>query len=105
MQVWRRLLELELMGHPPDKCEMIILGGTWDSYDAEYRDYFIHQLFYACNVFHKFSLRMHGELSHLTREWANQNPFTKGMAFDPESVSRAGEPCMTVRLVVGYLLL
>ena len=43
-QTWRRLLELELMGHPPDKVEMIVLGGTWDSYAPEYREEFIRQV-------------------------------------------------------------
>eukprot|EP00051_Salpingoeca_urceolata_P005217 m.71303 g.71303 ORF g.71303 m.71303 type:complete len:806 (+) comp14156_c0_seq2:172-2589(+) len=83
-QVWRRLLELEVMGHPPDKCEMIVLGGTWDSYDKAYRDEFVHGLFYACNVFHRFSLRMRGDLSHLTQQWLATDPWTKGLAFDPD---------------------
>eukprot|EP00121_Abeoforma_whisleri_P016865 Awhi_evm1s15459 len=85
-QIWRRLMELELMGHPPDKLEMIILGGTWDSYDEKYREYFLHQIFYACNVFSRISLRMDGDLSHLTREWADLNPFRKGMRFDESKV-------------------
>jgi hypothetical protein len=48
------------MGHPPDKCEMIILGGTWDCYGLPYREDFITRLFYACNVYHRISIRMKG---------------------------------------------
>eukprot|EP00854_Cymbomonas_tetramitiformis_P008508 gene8508-10103_t len=83
-QIWRRLMELEFMGHPPDKIEIIVLGGTWDSYPAEYREEFILQTFYACNMFHRISLRLAGDLSHLTREWADQNPFQQGLGFDKE---------------------
>ncbi|KNC82211.1 hypothetical protein SARC_05509, partial [Sphaeroforma arctica JP610] len=81
-QIFRRLLELEMMGHPPDKCEMIILGGTWDSYDEKYRDYFINQIFYACNEFHRVSIRLNGDLSHFTREWVGLNPMQAGLRFD-----------------------
>eukprot|EP01134_Creolimax_fragrantissima_P007795 CFRG7795T1 len=81
-QIFRRLLELEMMGHPPDKCEMIILGGTWDSYEENYRDNFIHQLFYACNMFSRVSIRLNGDLAALTKEWVSLNPFMHGLAFD-----------------------
>eukprot|EP00959_Pyramimonas_sp_CCMP1952_P106990 2236202-Pyramimonas_sp.AAC.2 len=84
-QIWRRLLELEFMGHPPDKLEIIVLGGTWDSYEPEYREHFITQIFYACNVFHRFSMRMNGDLTPLTHEWAKQSPFQKGLSFDAEN--------------------
>ena len=68
-QMWRRLLELEMMGHPPDKLEVIVLGGTWDSYEESYRHRFVQELFYACNVYARFALRMNGDLTPLTREW------------------------------------
>jgi len=68
---------------------MIVLGGTWDSYAPAYRDEFIRQVFYACNVFHRFSLRLDGDLTPLTREWAALNPFKHGMSFDPTGVIKA----------------
>lgn len=37
-------------GHPIDKIEIIILGGTYSSYPAEYRKWFIHSLIYAANI-------------------------------------------------------
>lgn len=38
-------------GHPVDKCEVIILGGTWHSYPKNYRDKFITSIYYAANTF------------------------------------------------------
>jgi ELP3 family radical SAM enzyme/protein acetyltransferase len=37
-------------GLPVDKIELIILGGTWHSYPADYRESFIRDLFYAANT-------------------------------------------------------
>jgi len=73
-----------MMGHPPDKCEMIILGGTWDCYAPAYRDEFIRGLFYACNTYHRMSLRLQGDLSHLTKAWLGTGPFIAKGRFDPE---------------------
>ena len=39
------------MGHPLDKLEMIVLGGTVLEYPREYLTYFTTQIFYACNVY------------------------------------------------------
>lgn len=39
------------MGHPVDKIELLVLGGTWASYPLEYRESFIRDLFYAANTF------------------------------------------------------
>ena len=40
-----------LMGHPIDKIELIILGGTWSSYPKSYQQSFICELFYAANTY------------------------------------------------------
>jgi len=50
-QILRRLLELQRMGHTVDKLEIIVLGGTWDSYSKTYRNDFIHSIYYACNLY------------------------------------------------------
>jgi ELP3 family radical SAM enzyme/protein acetyltransferase len=36
-------------GHPIDKCEVIIQGGTWDSYPVNYREQFIRDIYYTAN--------------------------------------------------------
>ncbi len=50
VQASRRLKALSEMGHIVDKLEMIVLGGTWDDYPTEYRQWFISELFRAINA-------------------------------------------------------
>lgn len=49
LQVASRLRALSQMGHPTDKIELIVLGGTWDDYPPEYRTWFMAELFRALN--------------------------------------------------------
>ena len=51
LQLIDRCMTLYLNGHPIDKIELLILGGTWDSYPIEYRETFIRDLIYAANTF------------------------------------------------------
>jgi elongator complex protein 3 len=74
-QTLRRLIQLELMGHTIDKMEFIVLGGTFNSYDPNYRNEFIQKLYYACNIFQYFSVNFRGKYSHLTREFLSKSPF------------------------------
>lgn len=41
------------MGHPLDKIELLVLGGTWSSYPEEYQDRFIRDIFYTANTFYQ----------------------------------------------------
>lgn len=50
-QTWNRLLALLNIGHPVEKVEVIVLGGTWSAYTRDYQRYFIHRIFQACNLF------------------------------------------------------
>ncbi len=50
-QVSARLHALEETGHPTDKIELIIKGGTWSFYPDEYQRWFIQQCFVAANTF------------------------------------------------------
>ena len=45
-----RVNALVAIGHPADKVELLVLGGTWESYPEGYRDRFIRDLFYAANT-------------------------------------------------------
>ena len=49
LQVASRLRALYQMGHPIDKIELIVLGGTWTDYPAAYQTWFIAELFRALN--------------------------------------------------------
>ncbi len=49
LQVYMRLKVLREMGHPIDKVELIVLGGTWCDYPKEYQLWFVEQMFKAIN--------------------------------------------------------
>ena len=48
-QVCSRLEQLEAVGHPTDKIELLILGGTWSSYRRDYQEWFVKRCFDALN--------------------------------------------------------
>lgn len=48
-QVTSRLTSLEEVGHPIDKIELLILGGTWSSYRRDYQEWFVQRCFDAMN--------------------------------------------------------
>jgi elongator complex protein 3 len=48
-QVQSRLAQLEAVGHPTDKIELLILGGTWSSYRRDYQEWFVKRCFEAMN--------------------------------------------------------
>ena len=56
-QFWDRATAYSCAGHPVDKIEVIVLGGTWDNYDEDYRREFVRDLFYAANTFYQVEKR------------------------------------------------
>jgi elongator complex protein 3 len=48
-QVRSRIEQLQSLGHPTDKIELLILGGTWSSYRRDYQEWFIKRCFDAMN--------------------------------------------------------
>jgi len=48
-QVSSRIHALEAVGHPTDKIELLILGGTWSAYRRDYQKWFIQHCFDAMN--------------------------------------------------------
>lgn len=46
-----RLSSLYANGHPVDKVEVIIIGGTWSFYPHSYQKNFVSEVFRACNNF------------------------------------------------------
>lgn len=53
LQVQTRLRALQQIGHPIDKIELRIIGGTWNYYPKTYQTWFVKECFYACNEFSK----------------------------------------------------
>lgn len=49
-QVSSRLKALREVGHPTDKIELLILGGSWSAYSREYREWFVRRCFEALNA-------------------------------------------------------
>ena len=49
-QVRSRIEQLQSLGHPTDKIELLILGGTWSSYRRDYQQWFIKRCFDAMNA-------------------------------------------------------
>jgi elongator complex protein 3 len=48
-QVRSRLEALKAVGHPTEKVELLILGGTWSSYRRDYQEWFVKRCFDALN--------------------------------------------------------
>jgi len=51
LQVSSRLEALDAVGHPIDKIELLILGGTFTAYEPDYQEWFIRRCFDAMNGF------------------------------------------------------
>ena len=48
-QVESRIEALHEIGHPTDKIELLILGGSWTAYDQDYQEWFVKRCFDAMN--------------------------------------------------------
>ncbi|PJF21010.1 MAG: histone acetyltransferase [Phototrophicales bacterium] len=53
LQTYIRLLTYYNLGHPTDKIEIIVLGGTWSFYPETYQIWFIKRIFDALHDFGK----------------------------------------------------
>lgn len=57
LQVKKRIEMLKEEGHPTDKIELRIIGGTWSYYPKKYQNWFIKKCFEACNKKTKKNLK------------------------------------------------
>jgi len=62
LQMKRRIEMLESEGHPTDKIELRIVGGTWSYYPKKYQNWFVTRCFAACNA------ELHGTKRGITRK-------------------------------------
>ena len=67
-QVHGRLNSYVARGHPVDKLEVIVLGGTFHSYDIEYRKDFIAHLYYAANIYNPYGKNSNRPFTSLEEE-------------------------------------
>lgn len=49
LQVTKRIEALENNGHTPEKCELIVLGGTWTAYPPDYQEWFMKRCYDGFN--------------------------------------------------------
>ena len=62
-QVASRLQSLEAVGHPIDKVELLILGGSWCVYRRDYQEWYIRRCFDALNGVESTTLEQAQELN------------------------------------------
>lgn len=70
-QVWTRLYALRQNGHPIDKIEIRILGGTFSCYPKQVATHFIHQIYHAVNTFDSQKCEPHDSLED-SQNWHAQ---------------------------------
>ncbi len=51
LQTWNRLAAFDATGHPVDKIELIVLGGTWSFHPEAYQVHFVRRCLEAMNDF------------------------------------------------------
>lgn len=56
-QTKNRIQMLKAQGHPQDKIDLRIIGGTWSFYPLKYQEWFIKRCFDACNQKNSKNLR------------------------------------------------
>ena len=66
-QVRSRIEQLKSVGHPTDKIELLILGGTWSSYRRDYQEWFVKRCFDAMNDFTSAPLSAGEVVQHLAQ--------------------------------------
>lgn len=75
-QVWDRLDTLQRNGHPIDKLEFRVLGGTFSCYDHAVTDEFVRDLYYAANLYFAVGADRERPVESLEAEQA-RNTYTK----------------------------
>jgi elongator complex protein 3 len=56
-QTSARIEALDSIGHPTDKIELLVLGGTWSAYTADYQEWFLKRCLDVMNGFEAKSLQ------------------------------------------------
>ena len=97
-QFWDRATAYSCAGHPVDKIEVIVLGGTWDNYDWEYRKEFVRDLFYAANTFYQVKKRERLSLSE--EQTINESAICKIIGL---TIETRPDYCNKIEYVKSYI--
>ena len=77
LQFTDRAATLAANGHPVDKIELLVLGGTWASYPHAYQEAFVRDLFYAANTFYARGSARRSRLSLAEEQALNETAASK----------------------------
>jgi elongator complex protein 3 len=66
-QVSARVKALDDVGHPTDKIELLVLGGTWSSYQPDYQEFFIKCCLDALNQIESKNLAQAQDINETAR--------------------------------------
>ncbi|MBN1267603.1 MAG: tRNA uridine(34) 5-carboxymethylaminomethyl modification radical SAM/GNAT enzyme Elp3 [Anaerolineales bacterium] len=83
-QTMARIEALQAIGHPTDKIELLVLGGTWSTYPNPYQEWFIKRCLDAMNGFDAGSL----EEAQLANELAEHRNVGLVLETRPDSIDR-----------------
>lgn len=86
-QTKSRLEALQAVGHPTDKIELLILGGTWTAYPKDYQDWFIKRCFDALNERSVEDTEINLEDAHLANETARHRNVGLVIETRPDHIS------------------
>jgi elongator complex protein 3 len=80
-QVHARLAQLDAIGHPIDKCELITMGGTLPALEYEYQNYFVRECLRAMNDYPK-TKKAYGSLENIQETNEKSGVRCVGMTFE-----------------------
>ena len=84
-QLWSRCSALYLCGIKIDKLEVFILGGTWSSYEVDYRIWFCKILYWAANTFYSDKDKRREPLSLEEEIKINETALVRIIGLTPET--------------------
>ena len=82
-QFHERCSTYSINGHPVDKIEVIVAGGTWSNYPLEYQIECIRDIYYAANTF--YDLNKRDKLSLLDEQTINESSPVKIIGLSVET--------------------
>jgi len=88
-QVISRLESLTAVGHPTDKVELLILGGTFSAYQREYQEWFVLNCFEALNAPQRIQAGESLAAAHLLNESARHRNVGMAVETRPDEVTPA----------------
>jgi len=100
-QVRMRIKALEDNGHPTDKIELIVKGGTWNAYPVDYQYWFILRCFEACNLLRLGVSHQLGSSRRSASAFSLSSPRGSGMVAAATITRSKAEADRLIRKLIG----